>query len=305
MKRTRRKSSTSSCEAFELRCLLSSVSLIEDLNTASEASTPQSFYEYNDRVYFAADTATHNNVLFTTDGTKEGTYPVATTAGEQLEARLSGFQPFTTFKGSLYAVAETRGGVGGDLWKLNDDSGMFEHAFAVPDASQIVVMNDELFVGSSDGLFRIDFENQQRSLITDTYVGQHIQIGSGVLFAGSSHETGTELFFTDGTQEGTRLVGDINPGSASSWPRNFYSAGETVYFTAQNEYREIWSTDGSSVNQVTDFSKQHLSPRVLDVNETSIVLYHSSGDLVVARSGHRCPHCDDCFARLWYRVQRD
>ena len=44
--------------------------------------------------------------------------------------------------------------------------------------------------------------------------------------------TGTELWETDGTEAGTKIVADINPGAPSSSPTNLYTFGNKLYFTA-------------------------------------------------------------------------
>jgi len=66
------------------------------------------------------------------------------------------------------------------------------------------------------------------------------------LFAGSS-ETGLELWSTDGTTEGTRLVKDIRPGPLSSDPYELVATGGLVYFVADDGVhgRELWRTDGT------------------------------------------------------------
>ena len=39
---------------------------------------------------------------------------------------------------------------------------------------------------------------------------------------------------SDGTDDGTVMVKDINPGAGPSEPRGFVVMGETLYFTAQD-----------------------------------------------------------------------
>ncbi len=69
-----------------------------------------------------------------------------------------------------------------------------------------------------------------------------------LIFAGNTAAEGNELFITDGTPGGTKLLKDINPGVASSSP-NYESAvlNGYLYFTAERpaEGRELWRTDGT------------------------------------------------------------
>lgn len=79
-----------------------------------------------------------------------------------------------------------------------------------------------------------------------------------VLFSAASTTTGRELWRTDGTPEGTRLVVDINPGSASSLTGDFAPAivGDQVFFAAEDGIhgRELWAVNlmTSSARQMAD-----------------------------------------------------
>lgn len=67
---------------------------------------------------------------------------------------------------------------------------------------------------------------------------------------GSSNHVGRELFFTDGTTEGTTWL-DIYPGSSSSYPTILGTAGELLYFTATDfEGKAIFSTDGTTFTRL-------------------------------------------------------
>jgi ELWxxDGT repeat protein len=71
---------------------------------------------------------------------------------------------------------------------------------------------------------------------------------NNVYFSARDGSSGYELWRTDGTDVGTLLVKDINPGSGASYPLYFTSVGDTLFFRAidgSNGY-ELWTTDGSS-----------------------------------------------------------
>ncbi|MFP2909647.1 HYR domain-containing protein [Pyxidicoccus sp. 3LFB2] len=65
----------------------------------------------------------------------------------------------------------------------------------------------------------------------------------GLVLPASASDTGQELWWTDGTAEGTRLLADIRPGAGSSQPINLVADGDTLYFTADDGQsgRELWS----------------------------------------------------------------
>ncbi|HOC70612.1 MAG TPA: hypothetical protein PKO23_17535 [Candidatus Hydrogenedentes bacterium] len=73
-------------------------------------------------------------------------------------------------------------------------------------------------------------------------------IAGEAAFLGSTPETGLDLWLTDGTQQGTRLVKDIAPGGASSGIRELCPLGkETLLFAATDDIHglELWRTDGA------------------------------------------------------------
>ena len=57
-------------------------------------------------------------------------------------------------------------------------------------------------------------------------------LGGVALFSGYDVEHGEELWQTDGTPAGTRLLQDVDPGPGSSAPAGFLSSNGLVYFTA-------------------------------------------------------------------------
>ena len=58
-------------------------------------------------------------------------------------------------------------------------------------------------------------------------------VGSVVFFSAADGTRGRELWVSDGTDAGTRLVRDINPGAAGSKPALLTRVGPRLFFTAQ------------------------------------------------------------------------
>jgi ELWxxDGT repeat protein len=74
-----------------------------------------------------------------------------------------------------------------------------------------------------------------------------------IYFRGFSPATGYELWRTDGTDAGTTLVQDTNPGTASSNPSDrLLVFANHIYFSAQTaaKGRELWKTDGTDEGTV-------------------------------------------------------
>lgn len=81
-----------------------------------------------------------------------------------------------------------------------------------------------------------------------------------IFFYAYTAATGTELWKSDGTPQGTSIVKDINPGSAGSFPKNLYAVNGSLFFTILNPGIgfELWKSDGSSQGtlRVKDFPNE-------------------------------------------------
>src|SRR5260221_13272646 len=72
--------------------------------------------------------------------------------------------------------------------------------------------------------------------------------GSRTLFVATTDDAGTELWVTDDTPQGTSMVADIVPGSASSSPAQMKVVNGVLLFTARdaNHGIELWTSDGTA-----------------------------------------------------------
>src|SRR6185295_3047231 len=79
-----------------------------------------------------------------------------------------------------------------------------------------------------------------------------VAIGRTVFFPASDGINGFELWRSDGTAAGTRLVADICPGSCTSFPRGFAVVGARVFFVADDGFHgsELWRSDGTAAGTV-------------------------------------------------------
>jgi ELWxxDGT repeat protein len=67
--------------------------------------------------------------------------------------------------------------------------------------------------------------------------------GGRVFFAADDGVHGLELWQTDGTAHGTRMVDDLNPGEPGSWPSGMTQAGDLLFFSANDGLAgyELWA----------------------------------------------------------------
>src|SRR4051794_14920243 len=75
-----------------------------------------------------------------------------------------------------------------------------------------------------------------------------ISFNDKLIFDAFHPDFGFELFISDGTEEGTELLLDIESGIGSSNPVNFTIHGDLLYFTATTTTggNELWATDGTT-----------------------------------------------------------
>ncbi|HUR16499.1 MAG TPA: ELWxxDGT repeat protein [Candidatus Limnocylindrales bacterium] len=72
------------------------------------------------------------------------------------------------------------------------------------------------------------------------------KFGTKILFVATDETKGREIWRTDGTTAGTRIIKDINPGG-DSWPNGFFIVNGVALFSADNGGGdELWRTDGTA-----------------------------------------------------------
>jgi ELWxxDGT repeat protein len=84
--------------------------------------------------------------------------------------------------------------------------------------------------------------------VPDGFLPSFAALGDRLLFAADDGVVGSELWITDGTPEGTHLLGDLCPGPCSSAPDDLRAVGGVVFFSADDGVhgREPWRTDGTA-----------------------------------------------------------
>jgi ELWxxDGT repeat protein len=73
-----------------------------------------------------------------------------------------------------------------------------------------------------------------------------LAVGDRLFFTATDLEHGTELWVSDSTPDGTRLVIDLRPGFESSTPHRLLAYDGDLYFFASVDSLTLWVTDGTS-----------------------------------------------------------
>jgi ELWxxDGT repeat protein len=201
--------------------------LLKDINPGPADSNIAGMTELNGKVVFFADDGTNGGELWVSDGTSAGTHIVANIDGSSNTSVISPVKPLQPINGAVLFAALPAGSDHYTLWRSD---GTAAGTWQVKDVD----------VGSGIG------PGYSASMI----------VGSRLFFAGRDPVYGLEPWVSDGTPDGTHVIGDIAPGTADSSPQEFTATLDAVYFSAQNATvgRELWRTDftGSVAVLVSD-----------------------------------------------------
>jgi ELWxxDGT repeat protein len=208
-----------------------------------------------DRFYLACG----YSKLWTSDGTAQGTHFVEDVyPGYNGEA----INYLTEYRGELYFEGRTAAGTG--LWKSDGTPAGTFQVFAMDiglryEDESITVFNDLLMlpgrIGQQFGFWKSDGTVAGTTLVMPDESGPFGQgatpsvaeFQGKLFFAMRSLETGSELWTTDLTPEGTHVVRDVAPGKAESWLTTVIAADDQIFFFPREPRygMEPWTSDGT------------------------------------------------------------
>lgn len=229
---------------------------VRDITPGGWGSIPQNLTAVDGALYFRAAFS-----LFRSDGTEQGTQQVVS-APEPLglvaaATRLffTAFDSPTTFNVDLWRTAPPEAGASlvGRIFPQELFAGCGGGLVAIGD--NLLLQGGDLDRGCE--LWRSDGTGPGTSAVADIYPGPShsnpaclTRAPNGLVYFraadGVSAASGeTELWRTDGTAQGTRLVADLKPGPLGSSPGCAVAAGRYLYFSADdgNAGRELWAVD--------------------------------------------------------------
>lgn len=204
--------------------------------------------------YYDADSSRYE--LWVSDGTPANSYKVQ---------NLTSFYPNAAAVGNTLFFTGQDAEHGAELWKASPVAGsavMVKDIYPGAQGSSpngLLAFNNKLYFGAIDGFFGNGYYlyvsdgsvNGTQRLYDVPVAGGLYSTGivnNKFIFRCISSETGVEPYVSDGTTAGTGLLKDIYQGGFSSSPFSFTTAGNTVYFQAQDEAHgtELWKTDGTT-----------------------------------------------------------
>ncbi len=213
------------------------------------------FHLHDGGLYFFTRPENDQHDLWQTDGTAAGTSLVAQSVGVGSQCLISSG---ASFGGFFYFQ-----GAGGDLWRTDGTAAGTSPFFDGDEdffaTGQMAVVGSRLFftAGREDSNFT-------ELWVTDGVPGDAVEladiglfgselfhfltpVGNHLVFSAFTRDHGVELWTSDGTPDGTRLLRDFRPGRLSSNPFNFLTIGPRAYFVANDGEHgdELWLTDGT------------------------------------------------------------
>ena len=239
------------------------------LNNGIPWPDPPFFNEVNGLLYFLGEDATHGNELWKTDGTSIGTTLVkdiktggggsGITSPTVVGNRLF-FRTFIAGRTSLWVSDGTNSGTNKiiDL-SLNDFMLAFDstHLVFTQDNTSPINYGKELWItdGTVLGTSILKDINPGNNQGVPTNHFKAIVIDSILFFNATDGIHGLELWKSDGTDSGTVLVKDLNPGTADGFINNsefMFDANGTLFFDAissgGSSSTELWQSNGSDSN---------------------------------------------------------
>jgi len=252
------------------------VQLVKDINTdpldTSPDGNPKNFFEYNGLLYFSGNdgdvsTDKHKVELWKTDGTAAGTQMVADIWPGGV-SNSSDPNSMFTFNGKLYFQAKGSS-TSVQFWRYDgvtapkQITSCFNDGYAVPIIPTVDQTNGKTYFKVSVGAYELGVLNADETWqVIDINPGAGLSdhgfdgTSAGILyrgkfyFDGDNGTSGDELFVSDGTVSGTKLVKDIYTGGDSD-PKGFVIYNDAIYFFAKVATgMQLWKSDGTEAGTV-------------------------------------------------------
>jgi len=248
---------------------------------AIELKVSSKLFKMGDKLYFSSNDSESGNELWVSDATLTGTKMVKDIyAGKNKYGNVYSSAPdnLTVMNNKLYFSASDENGR--ELWVSDGtDAGtkMVKDIYAVKNKSgyayssapyNLTVMNNKLYFIASDEngreLWVSDGTDAGTKMVKDIHAGKNsyglaysshpnkFTVMNNKLYFSADNENGRELWVSDGTDAGTKMVKDIHAGkniygiAYSSSPDSLTVMNNKLYFRAENANgQELWVSDGT------------------------------------------------------------
>jgi ELWxxDGT repeat protein len=240
--------------------------MIKDINPGNAGSNLARFALSNNYLYFTAYTVSDGQELWRTDGTEAGTVLALDLVSGPVSG-MTGIAEGITLNDEAYLIAVIGAGNslgitnGTKLIRVNGATNTIsELSSIISFAQDITLSGNTLYIGGRNAANQTILWKsvnggavEQVKLLSNTAVTvfQLTDCGGKLYFSASDSSSGLEPWVSDGTEAGTFMLKDINPGSGTSNPNQYVFFGGKVFFTASSfigtgvNNSEIYITDGT------------------------------------------------------------
>lgn len=239
-------------ESLENREMLSAnVELFSDLQVVDFLPDFRDYAELDGSIYFNANDGVHLSELWKSDGTPEGTVLV-----KDIDPLYdSSPREFAAFNGEVFFAA-SKFGLGSELWKTD---------------------------GTEDGTVLVKDINAKEGAYNGSNPADLIAVGESLFFVADDDIHGRELWVTDGTETGTRMVKDIRTVDRNS-PSYMTEHNGFLYFVIENDEgdEELWRSDGTETGtiRITDGSVDGMPTDPIELTTVGNDVFFSSNNKI-------------------------
>ncbi|WP_306606647.1 ELWxxDGT repeat protein, partial [Azonexus sp.] len=244
--------------------------MVKDVYTGATDSSIRFLKAVGDKVYFAAKSAASGAYWepWVSDGTANGTIQLKAGSASFSVSDNSGLSPQFVPVGDKVLFLAFQAGSGNELWVTDGTTVGTQllkeiYSGSIGSTPDIYSLGTKGLIfadgGSGRALWVTDgTANGTTQLLASTTVspwstgelGKFAIVVNGKLyFQASNAAAGRELWVSDGTVEGTKLIKDIMPGTEGSFPSVFTAFGDGIIFAASGAGytgdQEPWFSDGT------------------------------------------------------------
>ncbi|WP_405564550.1 ELWxxDGT repeat protein [Polaribacter sp. Asnod6-C07] len=246
---------------------------IPNVETPNTSSTQEYFCTFNDKTFFSGKNQKNGNELFVTDGTLQGTnfFKDLNYSTSSAPSKLTDVNGKVFFRGSNEQefgnqLFSSDGTINGTIMvkRIGENSN-------IDDLSETVVINNKLFFsahdnsngyepwisdGTEEGTFMIkDIRSDGSSLRNHNNKQYFYASDNKVYFSANDGVHGFEPWVSNGLEEGTFMLKDINTVGNGTGHNAEGGSSNSMYFTELNGYiyfnanipsnSSLWKTDGT------------------------------------------------------------
>jgi len=239
--------------------------LVKDLDGLPTSTKVDYFYSALDKLFFTADLQDTGEELWVSDGSPSGTHLLKDIyPGPRSFTRLADLQ-LVEFDDAVYFRAQSSSN-NTALWRSDGTSAGTVSLTHSADANNnfnpfnLVVVNNQIYMNGAKAiindqeLFKSD--GDQVELVKDINLGtsassprELVAFDGTLIFRADDGINGSELWKSDGTSIGTKMIMDINPSGDSQIDYMTYVDGLVYFFTEDDSSLiQLWSSAGTAAS---------------------------------------------------------